>query len=96
MVDQYVRFIGLFQNVIYSSPFLSEGKLYKSEKHSKIFCCNCGIDWGVIMNFNSVDIPVVKILNFKFKMRGVISTYKKWKDFPFDIIEGDIFNLYDI
>ena len=67
--------------------------MLKSSKDSKIICAKCGLHWGVLMSFGDREVPLLKIVNFKFKINDKIFTYKKWKFYPFHIIESDIFNL---
>ena len=68
----------------------------ENEKHSKIYCKKCGVDWGVMMRVNGIDFAVIKVENFKFDLNGKIIIPKKWKDFPFEILDESIYSLSGI
>ena len=82
--------------IILSIPCISDGEFHESKTRNKILCSKCGTQWGALMSFKSIDIPTLRVVNFKFIIKGGTSTYKKWKQFPFDIAEGSIFNLQEL
>ena len=54
-------------------------------KKSKIYCKNCPLDWGIVLNYCSSDCWTLKLACLKFvntKTRDV-KQYKKWNEVPF-------------
>ena len=45
------------------------------------------------MKVNGIDFAVIKVENFKFDMNGKVLLQKKWKAFPFEILDENIFSL---
>ena len=62
------------------------GEFFKQEK---LLCKQCNQDWGVIVLFKNIKLPVVKIESFIMYVNvdQMLPPVKKWKDVKFDIRE---------
>ena len=61
----------------------------KYGKVGRIYCKDCGADWGVLKQFgNGKEVPGLKCTSFIFVVSGNNKTIKKWKDAPFEVQEG--------
>ena len=55
------------------------------DKTHKIYCAECDADWGNMCTWPMGEFPVLKCMQFIFKIRGVTHLIKKWSDVPFEI-----------
>ncbi|XP_062517552.1 ATP-dependent RNA helicase DHX58-like isoform X2 [Corticium candelabrum] len=61
----------------------------KFNKVGKIYCRDCGFNWGVLINFKfAVDLPSLKCASFIFNISGKKRSFGKWKDVTFMVHEG--------
>ena len=70
-------------------PHHSPMQMTKSmNKTHKIYCANCGADWGIMCIWPSegYEFPVLKCKSFIFEIRGVLRSIKKWSDVPLEIL----------
>ena len=53
----------------------------------KIYCANCGQDWGVIGRWwkDKRTFPVLKCESFLFRINEQLQSYKKWGKVPFTV-----------
>ncbi|CAH3018864.1 unnamed protein product [Porites evermanni] len=68
-------------------------KIDDIEMNKKIFCKNCGEDWGVTALISGVEWLCIKICSFVLEFPGKDQPrrmYKKWKDLPFGIKEASM------
>ena len=71
----------------------SPKKIDDIEMNKKIFCKNCGEDWGVTALISGVEWMCIKICSFILEFPGKDQPrrmYKKWKDLPFGIKEASV------
>ena len=68
-------------------------KIDDIEMNKKIYCKNCGEDWGVTALISGVEWLCIKICSFVLEFPGKDQPrrmYKKWKDLPFGIKEASM------
>ena len=61
--------------------------------NKKIFCKNCGEDWGVTALISGVEWLCIKIRSFVLEFPEEDQPrkmFKKWKDLPFGIKEASM------
>jgi len=61
--------------------------------NKKIFCKNCGEDWGVTALISGVEWLCIKIRSFVLEFPGEDQPrkmFKRWKDLPFGIKEASM------
>ena len=75
----------------------SPKKIDDVEFNKKIYCKNCGQDWGVTVRINDVEWLCIKISSFVVQFPGPNPQRimkKKWKDLPFGIEEATFEELW--
>ena len=68
-------------------------KIDDIEMNKKIYCKNCGEDWGVTALISGVEWLCIKIRSFVLEFPGKDQPrrmYKQWKDLPFGIKEASM------
>ena len=68
-------------------------KIDDIEMNKKIFCKNCGEDWGVTALISGVEWLCIKIRSFVLEFPGEDQPrkmFKRWKDLPFGIKEASM------
>ena len=61
-------------------------KIDDISKDGKIYCAQCGYDWGITATYKRAKFPIVKLVSFILvDGRDKRNTVKKWKDAPFSV-----------
>ncbi|KAK3594735.1 hypothetical protein CHS0354_014160 [Potamilus streckersoni] len=63
----------------------------------KIYCKNCGMDWGVYYVYDKIPLPAIKIRSFKILSDdGKSLFFKKWLDLPFELEACELSDLMNL
>ena len=88
-----------FQTRIKVTPHRSPKKYEGMEKTSKMYCKNCPLDWGIVLDYNGLPCWTLKLICLKFvnTVTRRVTQYKKWLEVPFvppEIEYDDLLRLY--
>ena len=84
-----------FADRIRIKPHRSPKQFDGMTKTSKMYCMNCPLDWGVVLDFHGLSCWSLKLACLKFVNTdtGIIREYKKWIEVPFIPIKTEYEDL---
>ena len=70
-------------------------KLPGFEKLGKIHCVVCGMDWGILAQFDfGIMAPLVKVVSFILEFpSGQRRKYRQWGGVPFQVPDVEIYDI---
>ena len=83
--SQHIVVDRTFSERIIVKPHRSPKKFEGMTKTSKVFCKNCPLDWGILLDYHGLSLCSLKLACLKFvnTETGNIREYKKWIEVPF-------------
>ncbi|KAL0970557.1 hypothetical protein UPYG_G00243720 [Umbra pygmaea] len=98
---EHIRVMQESHHIVVDSSFFSRARTEPHPKPKgsylvktkKLFCKQCGLDWGIVASFQTIqDLPVIKI--DAFVVKNSVSKqqryYRKWRDVDFTIKTFDL------
>ena len=65
--------------------------------NEKVYCAECGEDWGVMVTAMEVTLPSLKIVSFVLQMSdGTKRSIKKWSKRPFEVAEAEFSDFFQM
>ena len=92
-IDKFINPLVSFMCKVDIKNHPNPKKIDDIEMNKKIYCKNCGEDWGVTALISGVEWLCIKICSFVLEFPGKDQPrrmYKKWKDLPFGIKEASM------
>ena len=84
-----------FKDRIKTKPHRSPKKYEGMTKTSKMYCKNCPLDWGIVLDYHGLPCWTLKLACFKFinTVTNRVTEYKKWLEVPFKPVETEYEDL---
>uniref|UniRef100_A0A8C6XNP0 RNA helicase n=1 Tax=Naja naja TaxID=35670 RepID=A0A8C6XNP0_NAJNA len=86
-----------FKTLYTTKPHKKARNYGNFEKKFKMYCIDCGHDWGIIVKYKTFeDMPIIKIESFS--VQDVVSNtqnhFRKWKDVDFAMKDFDFEEIF--
>ena len=84
-----------FRDRIKTKPHRSPKTYDGMTKTHKMYCKNCPLDWGIVMDYHKLPCWTLKLACFKFVNTATkrVTEYKKWIEVPFKPAETEYEDL---